>query len=127
MRERDHGLDPRLEESVEHVVVEREPGLVGLLLVALREDAAPRYRGAEALEPHLGEQLDVVAVGVVEVDAVVVGVALPLDDPVRDASWDAMGARGHDVRDREALAPLAIPALELMRRHGASPQEVLRK
>ena len=64
------------DEVVEEVVVELQALLVGLELVALGEDARPSDGGAEALEAHLGEELDVAVVAMIEVDGLVVGVAL---------------------------------------------------
>ena len=126
VRQCDDRLDAMLQHAVEHVVIELEAGLVGLELVALGEDAAPADGRAEALEAHLGQKRDVLGVGVIEVDALVVGVVLALNHTVGDLARHAVGAAGHDVGDRQAAAVLSIAALELMRCYRAAPQKVFR-
>ncbi len=115
-----------LEHAVEHVVVELQAGLVGFELVALREDTAPADGGAEALEAHLGEQRDVLGIGVVEVDALMVGIVLALHDALGDLARHTVGAASHDVGHRQSATVLSIAALKLVRCHCAAPQKVLR-
>ncbi|MPM68843.1 hypothetical protein SDC9_115778 [bioreactor metagenome] len=114
----DQRLHAVLLALVEHPVVERQTGLVGLGLVPLREDAAPGDREAEDREAHLGEQRDVVAIAMVEVDA--------LEFEVVGGRF--IGGRGHDavrhhVLDGRALAVDVPGALQLVGGGRAAPQE----
>ena len=67
--ERDHGLHAELMALVEHRVVERQAFLVGLGVVAIGEDAAPRDGHAENLEAHTGDLSQLLLVAMVEIDA----------------------------------------------------------
>ena len=124
--ERDDRLNAVLEHAVEHVVIELQAGFVGLELVALGEDAAPANGGAEALEAHLGKERDVVAIRVVEVDALVVGIILARHDAVGNDARNTIRTARHDVGDREAPSVQVVSALQLMRRYRAAPQKSLR-
>ena len=63
----------------------------------------------------------------VEVDALMVGLALAGHNAVGDAAGYPVGAGGHDVADRRA-APAGVPAaFQLMGSHCAAPQKVFRK
>lgn len=122
--ERDDGLDAVLEQLVEDLVVELQALFVGLELVALGEDAGPSDGGAEALQPHLGEQLDVLAEVAVEVDSLVVRVELVGVDGLGDPAGHPVGARGEHVDHGGALAASVPAAFELVRGAGAAPQEI---
>ena len=67
VRDGHEGLDPVLAAAAEHVLVESEPGLVGLLLVAIGEDAAPGDGEANTVDAKLLAQLQVHRILVVEV------------------------------------------------------------
>lgn len=71
--ERHHGLDTVLATAVEHAIIEGQALLVGNDVVTEREDTTPGDRHAEHRESHLGEQRDILLVGVVEVDAATLG------------------------------------------------------
>ena len=126
MAEGDHRLDAILEQLVEQIVVELQAGLVGGFLVSLGKDAGPGNGGAEALEAHLGKQLDVVFVSVVKINGIVVGVAFAGQDAVGDAAGYAVRAGGQHVADAGAFAPLIPAAFQLVGSHRAAPQEILR-
>ena len=127
VRERHQRLDAVSAAAVKDLVVEREARLVGLQLVAHREDAAPGDGHAVHGEAHLGEERDVLLVAVVEVDAVVVGVEAVRVDLDRDL------ARGVHRAPEEVVvyagpAPVNVPrALELVGRRRAAPEKALRE
>ena len=116
----DQWLDAVLLELVEDPVVEGKSLLVGLGLVAEREDTAPGDGEAEDLETHLCEQGDVLGVAVVEVDRLELEV-------IRCGSLGGRGhdAPGHDVLDGQALAVLVVGALDLVGGSGTAPQEAV--
>ena len=105
-------------ELIEDAVIESQPLLVGLGLVAAGEDTAPGDGEAEDLEAHLREQGDVLSVSVVEVDRLELEV-------VRCGSLSGRGhdASGHDVLNGQALTVLVVGALDLVGGGGPSPQE----
>ena len=118
----DHRLNAVGQELVEHRVIEGEPFLVRLGLVAVGEDPRPRDRGAQAGQAEFGEQGDVLAEPVVEVDRLVVGVELPgLDRMVTRRGTPC--ACGEHVDDAGALAASVPAALELVGCQRAAPQE----
>ncbi len=123
----DQGLDAVGAAAVKDAVVEGKAGLVGLLVVAVGEDAAPRDGHAEHVEAHLGEEGDVLLVVVVEVDAVVVGVELVGVDVQGDLAGLLVGAAHEVVVDRGAAAVDVPGALELVGGGGAAPEEALRE
>ena len=122
--EGDDRLDAVLVALVEEIVVELQAGFVGGRLVAVGEDAGPGDGGAEALEAHLGKEGDVLFVVVVKVDGVVVGVVLAGQHAVGDPAGVGVVAGGDHVHDAQALAALAVGALQLMGGHSAAPQEI---
>ena len=120
--DRHEGFDAVLVALVEHAVVEREALLVRLRVVPVREDPAPRDGQPEHREAHLGEQRDVLDVPVVEVDR----------DQLEVVRGRLRGARCHhpvrrDVLDRQSLAALVEPSLELVGSRGATPEEAFRE
>ena len=125
MAERHERLDVVLLELVEDLVVEGEAGLVGLILHARGEDAAPGDGHAEHVEAHLGKERDVLFVVMVEVDTVVVGVELVGIDVDRDLAR-LLNAAAHEVVVDRRAAPVDVPgALELIRGRSAAPIEAL--
>ena len=117
--ERLHAQAPAL---VEQIVVEFEPRLVGLIVVAVRENARPRNRRAEDFEAHLGEELEIVLIAVIEVDR----------DQLEIVGRGLLGGRAldavrHDVLNVDALAVLNVSALDLIGGDRSAPQEILRE
>ena len=91
------GLDPGLEQGVDHLVVEGDAlGVDRRRGRAPGHDAGPRDRHAELVDAHLLHQGDVLGVLVVEV--------------VRDVA----GVLGERVPDRDAAPALARAALDLV-------------
>ena len=121
MGEGDHRLDVVLQQLVEHVVVELQPLLIRLGLVALREDAGPGDRGTEAFEAHLGEQFDVFFIAAVEIHRFVVGVIFAGFHLVGDFTRHAVRPAGQYVADARAFAALIPAAFNLMRGNRAAP------
>ena len=123
----DQRLDPVFFALVKHLVIESESGLIGLLIVPVREDPAPVDGQPETLEAHLREQRDVLLVVMIEVDRFVAGIkgrriCLGQKSPGRIY----ISAKEH-VRDAQSFAILQIGPLTLVGRHRASPQKILRK
>ena len=104
VRDGDQGLDAVVAAALEHVPVELDARLVGLVLVAHREDAAPVDGGAEDLHAHLAEELDVLAIVMIEVDALVAGIVLLRVDDTRVHARGAHGTTLEMVFDARALA-----------------------
>ena len=117
----DDRLDAVLQHLVKEVVVELQPLLIRLRLVALREDAGPCDAGAEALEAHLCEESDIFFIAMVKIDCVMVRVVLSRQHAVRDFALHAMPSRGHDIRDADPLAAFLPAAFQLMRGNSAAP------
>jgi hypothetical protein len=44
---------------------------------------------------------------------------------VRDFTLDAIGTRGHHIRNRRAFSAFIPAAFQLMRRHRATPEEII--
>ena len=127
MRKRDHGLHAECMHRVKEVIVELQAGLVRLRLIAQRENTRPGDARAEALAPHIGEHFEVLFVVMIKVDGLVVRVVFARLHTIRDFTWLAGAAHGHDVGNAHALAALLPAAFELMGRHGTAPEETLRK
>ena len=135
VRERNDWLHAQFAHASEHIVVEGQARLVGLLLVTVGEDAAPGDRGAEAVEAHARHQLEVVAIAMVAVDRrvrevrllwvelelVLAGLLVPRDAGI--AVHDADEHVGHVG----LLAVLQPRALVLVCRDCAAPKKSLRK
>ena len=109
-RERRH---PLLEQLVDEPVVEVEPRLVHLA-APFREDARPRDREAEGVEPELAHQPDVVGEAVVEVARDRAALAVP-HLPRR---------RTEPIPDALAAAVLVDGAFDLVRRGRGAPGEI---
>ena len=108
---RDAGGEQRIDEPV----VEVEPRLVHAT-AAVGEDARPRDREAERVEPELAHQLDVVGVPVVEVARDRAGVAVA----------NLAGCRAEAIPDALAAAVLGRCALDLVRGGRRAPDEAVR-
>ena len=142
-------LDAVFLELLENRTVEVETRLIRLLLDALGEDAAPGDGHAEHLESHLGKQRDVLLVMMVEVDGLMIGVVLPIQDRSarlfgngRELGELGRGAIGHPDGDvaggiggadsghigARGTAPVDVPsALALIGGRGTAPIEALGK
>ena len=130
--DRFHAVGPDL---VDEALVEGQALLIGLGVVAVGEDAGPVDRGAEGVHPGPGQEPQVLGVGVVEVDALALGVAalgvLHVEaHPVRRHLLVRAPLRRQvapveiDVGQAPALAPLPPGALGLVGGDGPAPQEV---
>lgn len=80
VRERHDGLYAISLAAVKQVVVECKALLIGNSIVSCRKDSRPCNRCAETLEAHLGKELDVLTVAMIEIYTIVVGIALPFQD-----------------------------------------------
>ena len=74
MKDRGKDFDAVLFAFTEQIFIVTDAFRIGLLFVTVREQACPADRSAEDLHTHLGEQGDVLFIGMVEVDAAPVGI-----------------------------------------------------
>ena len=118
-------LDIVSAQAVEDAIVEGEAGLVGLGVVAVGEDAAPRDGHAEHVEAHLGEQCDVLLVVMVEVDTVMIGVEAVGVDVDRNLTRLLVAAAQKMVIDGRTAAVHVPSALKLIGGGSATPIETL--
>ena len=112
----------------EYILVEGQASLVGLGLITVGEDAAPRQAHAEGLKPHLGKEGDVLLVVVVEIDAGLCGIVIAVLEVEHLAlAGDhrvALGAVRSHVHVGQAAAVHVVGALALVGSRRAAPQEV---
>lgn len=100
------GLDPCLEQRVDHLVVEcNARGVDGRGRRPARNDARPRDRHPELVDAHLLHQGNILGVLVVKVVC------------------DVPGVFGESVPDRDATPALARAALDLVRGRRDAPGE----
>ena len=118
-------LDIVSTQAVENAIVEGEAGLVGLGVVAVGEDTAPRDGHAEHGKAHLGEQRDVLLVVMVEVDTVMIGVEAVGVDVDRNLTRLLVAAAQEVVVDGRTAAIHVPSALKLVGGGGATPIETL--
>ena len=118
-------LDIVSAQAVEDAVVEGEAGLVGLGVVTVGEDAAPRDGHAEHGKAHLGEQRDVLLVVMVKVDTVMVGVEAVGVDVDRNLARLLVAAAQEMVVDGRTAAVHVPSALKLIGGRSATPIETL--
>ena len=119
--EGDNRFDMVFQQFIEHVVVELQPFFVRLRFIAVREDPRPGDRGAEALETHFREQLDVFFVMTVEVDGFMVRVVFTRHHFLSDFARNAVSAAGKHVTDAGAFAAFIPATFNLVRCHCAAP------
>ena len=119
--DRDKRLDAVLFTAVEHPVIEGKACLVGLGVLAGREDARPVDGSAEGLEPHLGKEGDVLLVMVVEVDGLMTGIELVRLDGGGKQFRAGVGTVGTHIRDAGTFAVHIPGALKLVGGTGAAP------
>ena len=86
MAEGNDRFDAVFMHGIKHVVIEFQTGFVGLCLVSLGEDTAPGDGGAEALEAQFCKESDIIPVGVIKVDSLVIGIAFTFYYAVRDTA-----------------------------------------
>ena len=131
VRDGDERLYAVLLALAEHVLVEGEAGLIGLRLVSVGEDTGPSEAHAEGLEAHLREQRDVLLVAVVEVDAGLRRIEVPVleIEHLADAHThrEAILAVRHHIDVGQATAVNVVRALALIGSGGSTPQEVVTK
>ncbi len=111
----DHRLDAVFQQFVEQVVVKLQAGFVRRRFVAVREDARPGDRGAEAFEAHLGEQRHVLLIAAVEIHRFVVGVAIAVEHAVGHHAIHAVRAAGQHVGDAWPFTAPIPTAFNLVR------------
>ena len=125
VREGHERLDIVGTQAVENAVVEGEAGLIGLSVVAVGEDTAPRDGHAEHIEAHLGEQRDVLLVVMVEIDTVMIGVEAVGVDVDCNLTRLLVAAAQEMVVDGRTAAVHVPSALKLVGGGGATPIETL--
>ena len=116
-------LDAVVVQAGEDLVVELEAGLVGLALLARREESRPVDGHAEHREAHLGEEGDVLLVVVVEVGRLVARVERTVLEHGVYLARRVLVAPAHVIGHRGALAVDVPRSLILVRSRGAAPEE----
>ena len=117
VRQRHQRRDVVRGQLVKQPVVKRQPRLVRLLLVTVRKNAGPGNGDAQAAKAHLGEQLDVFRVAMIEVDGDILDAAVP-----RDAlNYRAEDTLRLNVRGGQPFPLLQIRTLYLIRGNRAAP------
>ncbi len=119
--ERDDRFNAISQQFIKELVIEPQAGLVGRFFITVREDTGPGDGCAETFEAHLRHEGNILPEGVVEVDAVVIGVVFPRLYAVRDAAHDTVATAGEDVGYAGALAVRVPCALQLVGSHRAAP------
>ena len=109
MAQGDDRLDAVFVHSIEHVIIELKACLVRHELVAIGKDPAPGNGGAEALEAKLAKEGNIVFVGVIEVNALVVGIAFSGYHAICNATALGNSPGCQDVADGRSAA-IRIPA-----------------
>ena len=135
--DRDQRLHAVGNDRVDEVIVELQALLVGRGIIPVGEDTGPVDGGTQAVHAGACQQLDVLLVGVVEVDAAAFGVELVV---LLHGALDVCGVDLHvvalvrrdvilaavDVCQAPALAALFPCALHLVGGQCAAPEEVFR-
>ena len=124
MADGNHRFDAVLMALIKEIVVKLDTRRVGGGLVSLGEDPAPCDRGAEALEPHLGKQFDILFVAVIKINGHMAGVILSCQDTIRKPTLGVGVACGKNIRHAQALAVLVVSTLTLVGGYRAAPQEI---
>lgn len=122
MRDCDHRFNAPAVQFPEHILVVAQTLLVGLGIVAVRENATPCNGGAQALHAHLAKHGNVFFVVMVEVDGFMGGIDAALMQLQRRVQLDETIFAGlQQVADLQALSIFQISALALICRQCAAP------
>ena len=81
MRQRNDWLNAVFQAFVEQIIIKLQASLVGLQLIALRENTRPGNRGAKTFEAHLGKQRQVLWITMIKIDRLMVRVVFPATTP----------------------------------------------
>ena len=112
---------------IKYLIVECQPRLIGLLIVAVRKDPSPVDGQPEAGKAHLREQRDILFIAMVKVNRLMAGIKCRRIRLGKKSSGRVHITTEQHVRDAESLAVLQIGSLALIGRYGASPQKILGK
>ena len=122
VRDCDHRFNAPAVQFPEHILVVAQTLLVGLGIVAVRENATPCNGGAQALHAHLAKHGNVFFVVMVEVDGFMGGIDAALMQLQRRVQLDETIFAGlQQVADLQALSIFQISALALICRQCAAP------
>ena len=114
-----------------HTAVKRQPFPVGLCIVAVGVDAAPRNGKAQGLKAHLCKQGNILFVMVVKIHRILRRViVLCIRGQHRQLALDhrhAVFAVWQDICVGKAPPALVPAAFALVGRHCAAPQKIFRK
>ena len=111
MRQRNDWLNAVFQAFVEQIIIKLQASLVGLQLIALRENTRPGNRGAKTFEAHLGKQRQVLWITMIKIDRLMVRVVFPGHHAVGNFPRHAVGAGGHHIRHADPLTALLPAAL----------------
>ena len=124
--QRDDRFDAVLMHGVEHVIIKCETGFVRHELVAIRKNPAPGNGCAEALETKLSKEGNIVFVGMIEVNALVVRITFSGYHAICNTA--ALGNRSgcQNIADGRSAAILVPAAFQLVSGNCAAPQKIFR-
>ena len=125
--ESDERLDAMLFALVDHILIELEPRLIGLSVVAVGKYARPVDRETEAFEAHFCKQRDILFVVMIEVDCLMRRIEDALLNGRTERARSVDVAAKEQVGNREALTVFEISALKLIGSGRAAPQEIFRE
>ena len=106
---------------VEHFVIEGQTGLIGLFVVAVREDPPPVDGKPEAGKAHLREQSDILRIAVIEIDRLVAGIERGRIRHRQKSPGRIHIAPEQHIRDAQSFAVRKIRAFALIARYCAAP------
>ena len=125
----DQRLDAVFMALVKNAVVEGQPRLVGLGVVAVGQDAGPRNGQPEALEAHLCKQGDILFIMVIQVDGLVAGVEMRSIAVqhlhIARCHRKTVRTKGGHIHRSQTLAVCLPCALALVGGGSAAPQKAL--
>ena len=111
-----------------HTAVKRQPFPVGLCIVAVGVDAAPRNGKAQGLKAHLCKQGNILFVMVVKIHRILRRViVLCIHRQLALDHRHAVFAVWQDICVGKATPALVPAAFALVGRHCAAPQKIFRK
>lgn len=125
----DQRLDAVLMALVKNAVVEGQPRLVGLGVIAVGQDARPCNGQPEALEAHLCKQGDILFIMVIQVNGFVAGVEMRIVTiqhlHIARCHRETIRAEGGHIHRGKTLAVCLPCTLALVGGGSAAPQKAL--
>ena len=121
-----HRLYSIFQKFVKELVIEHKPLLIRRLFVTLRKNPRPRNGGAQTLESHLRQKLDIFLIFPIKIRSLMVRIIISFQNPVRYLTIHSVGPGGKHIGNAYTFASLIPSAFYLMGGNSASPQKILR-